>query len=193
MRGQYLTHKDSEPRGLRSTVILNYLRQKGEHKGDQGHNVFDVPAATHGLGTRRTSCTADDRSDLSMRDWYSSRSRSTSSASSSSSIRPACCGRGGGRWWGGRCCRAFQRGESRLSRRGCRKRSCVLCRSFRSRRRSRRGCRLTKAAPLGLQDVGGVVVPEEQRGAARVRGVMAKFGRGRRRLPRPGGGVLEGG
>ena len=28
------------------------------------------------------------------------------------------------------------------------------------------------------QDVGGVVVSEEQRGGARVRGVMAKFGRG---------------
>jgi hypothetical protein len=30
----------------------------------------------------------------------------------------------------------------------------------------------------GPQDVGAVVVPEEQRGGARVRGVMAKFGRG---------------
>ena len=87
-----------------------------------------------------------------MRDWYSSRSRSTSSASSSSSIRPACRGRGGGRWCGGRCCRAFQRGESMLSRRGCRRRSCVLCRSFRSCRRLRRGCRLTKAASLGLRE-----------------------------------------
>ena len=30
----------------------------------------------------------------------------------------------------------------------------------------------------GLQGVGGVVVSEEQRGGARVRGVVAKFGRG---------------